>query len=163
MSVLEQFRCIWMRLNTLTDPWRWPPEVTVESRFKLLGGADSFCHLPRQNLLCCVYSYTSWFPQCAECFVLEWGTLTQIPPSCRDMHRNGSICLFCAQFFSWTASLHSEFIIGLCFAAPTSGVQQIDKRRKIQLGMSYPTLPDFHLDRYVAPWKWKVDKALMCK
>lgn len=27
-----------MRLNTLTDPWRWPPEVTVESRFKLLGG-----------------------------------------------------------------------------------------------------------------------------
>lgn len=27
-----------MRLNTVTDPGRWPPEVTVESRFKLLGG-----------------------------------------------------------------------------------------------------------------------------
>lgn len=139
-----------MRLNTLTDPWRWPPEVTVESRFKLLGGRWFLSPPSIKSPWLCLFLYFMISSVCRILCttVLEWGAVTQIPPSCRDMHRNGSIYLFCAQFFSWAASLHSEFINGLRFSTPTSGVQQIDKRRKIQL--CHPTSPDFHLDSYVA-------------
>lgn len=36
-----------MRLNTLTDLKRWPPEVTVESRFKLGGHTVSVTSLDK--------------------------------------------------------------------------------------------------------------------
>lgn len=154
-----------MRLNTSTVPWRWPPEVTVESRFKLLGGQmvsvtslDEICFA----VFILVLMISSVLGILCTA-VLEWGAPTQIAPSCRNMHRNGSIYLFCAQFFNSAASLHSEFITELCFSAPTSVVQQIGVSRKIQLGVSHPTSPDFYLDRYVAPCKWKIDKTLMCK
>lgn len=163
MSVLEQRRCIWMRLNTSAEPMCWPPEVTVESRLKCLGGAHS--SVPSLDQMCLPWFTLMLRPALSAQNPLRywsWG----LPAQAAGGYISMAVFAFAmpqkaAQLgCPITSKSHRSALI--CHSSKWSPANSLEEK-KIQLGTYHPTLPNpvlFSFGRFLTQWNLEVGNAL---